>query len=197
MLRADLQLIQDWIAPHSRVLDLGCGDGSFLAHLKTTRQIRDYGLEIDTANIQLCLEAGINVLEQNMDKGLKNFGTGSFDTVILAHTLQALHRPDEIVDEMLRVGKNGILTFPNFAYWRHRLSLLTGGRMPKSPQLPYEWYDTPNLHHCTISDFDELCRLKNIKVLHRTVVDDSQHSSPLMRLRPNFFGINAIYHITR
>jgi len=116
MLRADLQLIQDWIAPHSRVLDLGCGDGSFLAHLKTTRQIRDYGLEIDTANIQLCLEAGVNVLEQNMDKGLKNFGTGSFDTVILAHTLQALHRPDEIVDEMLRVGKNGILTFPNFAY---------------------------------------------------------------------------------
>ena len=192
MLRADLQLIQDWIAPHSRVLDLGCGDGSFLAHLKTTRQIRDYGLEIDTANIQLCLEAGVNVLEQNMDKGLKNFGTGSFDTVILAHTLQALHRPDEIVDEMLRVGKNGILTFPNFAYWRHRLSLLTGGRMPKSPQLPYEWYDTPNLHHCTISDFDELCRLKNIKVLHRTVVDDSQHSSPLMRLCPNFFGINAI-----
>ena len=197
MLRADLQLIQDWIAPHSRVLDLGCGDGSFLAHLKTTRQIRDYGLEIDTANIQLCLEAGVNVLEQNMDKGLKNLGTGSFDTVILAHTLQALHRPDEIVDEMLRVGKNGILTFPNFAYWRHRLSLLTGGRMPKSPQLPYEWYDTPNLHHCTISDFDELCRLKNIKVLHRTVVDDSQHSSPLMRLCPNFFGINAIYHITR
>ena len=197
MLRADLQLIQDWIAPHSRVLDLGCGDGSFLAHLKTTRQIRDYGLEIDTANIQLCLEAGVNVLEQNMDKGLKNFGTGSFDTVILAHTLQALHRPDEIVDEMLRVGKNGILTFPNFAYWRHRLSLLTGGRMPKSPQLPYEWYDTPNLHHCTISDFDELCRLKNIKVLHRTVVDDSQHSSPLMRLCPNFFGINASYHITR
>jgi methionine biosynthesis protein MetW len=197
MLRADLQLIQDWIAPHSRVLDLGCGDGSFLAHLKTTRQIRDYGLEIDPANIQRCLEAGVNVLEQNMDKGLKNFSTGSFDTVILAHTLQALHRPDEIVDEMLRVGKNGILTFPNFAYWRHRLSLITSGRMPKSPQLPYEWYDTPNLHHCTISDFDELCRLKNIKVLHRTVVDDSQNSTPLMRLSPNFFGINAIYHITR
>lgn len=197
MLRADLQLIQDWIAPGSRVLDLGCGDGSFLAHLKATKQIRDCGLEIDAFYIQQCLEAGVNVLEQDMDKGLRNFGTGSFDTVVLAHTLQALHRPDEIVEEMLRVGKNCILTFPNFAYWRHRLSLLTNGRMPKSPALPYEWYDTPNLHHCTISDFDELCRTRNIKVLHRTVVDDSQHSSFLMRLKPNFFGINAIYHITR
>lgn len=197
MLRADLQLIQDWIAPGSRVLDLGCGDGSFLAHLKATKQIRDCGLEIDPFYIQQCLEAGVNVLEQDMDKGLRNFGTGSFDTVVLAHTLQALHRPDEIVEEMLRVGKNCILTFPNFAYWRHRLSLLTNGRMPKSPALPYEWYDTPNLHHCTISDFDELCRTRNIRVLHRTVVDDSQHSSFLMRLKPNFFGINAIYHITR
>jgi methionine biosynthesis protein MetW len=197
MLRADLQLIQDWITPGSRVLDLGCGDGAFLAHLKATKQIRDYGLEIDADNIQRCLQAGVNVIEKNMDKGLKNFATGSFDTVVLAHTLQALHRPDEIVDEMLRVGKNGILTFPNFAYWRHRLALFGGGRMPKSPQLPHEWYDTPNLHHCTISDFDELCRQKNIKVLHRTVVDDSQHSTLLMRLNPNFFGINAIYHITR
>lgn len=196
-MRADLQLIQEWIAPNSRVLDLGCGDGAFLAHLKATRNILETGLEIDTDNILQCLRAGVNVIEQNMDKGLKNFESQSFDTVILAQTLQALHRPDEIVDEMLRVGKNCILTFPNFAYWRHRLSLLTAGEMPKSKSLPYEWYDTPNLHHCTISDFDALCRSKHIKVLHRTVVDDSQHSTALMRMAPNFFGINAIYHITR
>lgn len=197
-MRADLVLIQDWIGSGSRVLDLGCGDGSFLAHLKATKNVRDLGLEIDSQNIQLCLEAGVNVIEQDMDKdGLANFESGSFDTVVLAQTLQALHKPDEIVDEMLRIGKNCILTFPNFAYWRHRFSLLTQGSMPKSPSLPYEWYNTPNLHHCTISDFDKLCDRKQIRVLHRTVVDDRHRSSPLMQWRPNFFGINAIYHITR
>jgi methionine biosynthesis protein MetW len=196
-MRADLSIIQDWIAPGSRVLDLGCGDGSFLAHLKATRQIREYGLEINPALILKCLQAGVNVIEQDMDKGLPNFGNDSFDTVVLAQTLQALHKPDVIVDEMLRVGKNCILTFPNFAYWRHRLALLRNGRMPKSPSLPYEWYNTPNLHHCTISDFDRLCRSKQIKVLHHTVVDDKQRNDWLMNFNPNFFGINAIYHITR
>jgi len=196
-MRSDLQQIQDWIAPGSRVLDLGCGDGNFLAHLMRTKHIHGFGLEIDLDKIQLCLEAGVNVLEQNMEKGLGNFEDNSFDTVVLAQTLQALHEPREIVNEMLRVGKNCILTFPNFAYWRHRLFLLTKGRMPKSKSLPYEWYNTPNLHHCTINDFDRLCASENIKVLNRTVVDDKNRSTAAMNLKPNFFGINAIYHITK
>jgi len=195
-MRSDLLLIQDWIAPGSRVLDLGCGNGEFLAHLKTTRQVQEYGLEINPDYIQGCLIRGVNVIEQDMESGLSNFDSHSFDTVVLAQTLQALHKPDEIVDEMLRVGKNCILTFPNFAYWRHRLYLLSNGRMPKSEQLPYEWYNTPNLHHCTINDFDRLCEQKQIRVLHRTVVDDRHRSSKLMQLNPNLFGINAIYHIT-
>src|SRR5690606_14956531 len=144
LMRADLQLIQDWIAPGSRVLDLGCGDGSFLAHLARTRQVRGVGLEIDTDKIQLCLEAGVNVIEQNMEKGLGNLEDGSFDRVVLAQTLQALHQPREIVHEMLRVGQSCILTCPNFAYWRHRGFLLAKGRMPKSHTLPYEWYNAPN-----------------------------------------------------
>lgn len=196
-LRADLEIIQHWIEPNTRVLDLGCGDGAFLARLKKEKNISDCGLEIDEDNIDLCLQAGVNVIEQDLNKGLSNFISGSFDTVLLAHTLQTVERPDILVEEMLRIGKHCIITFPNFAYWRHRLSLLTLGYMPQSSALPYEWYDTPNIHHCTIRDFDTLCRKRNIKILHRTVIDFNHRSNVLMKLHPNLFGINAIYHFTR
>ena len=196
-MRADLKIIQQWIEPDMRVLDLGCGDGSFLAHLKSEKNIFDCGLEIDPGNINLCLQAGVNVVEQDMNKSLSNFRSDSFDTVLLAQTLQTVERPDILVEEMLRIGKKCIITFPNFAYWRHRLKLLTMGNMPQSSSLPYEWYNTPNIHHCTIKDFDTLCEQRNITILHRTVVDFNHRSSFLMNLNPNLFGINAIYHFTR
>ncbi len=196
-MRADLSIIKNWIEPKSRVLDLGCGDGSFLAQLKEEKQIFDCGLDLDPENIQKCLLAGVNVIEQDMDKSLGNFADKSFDTVLLTQTLQAIHKPDVLVEEMLRIGNNCIITFPNFAYWRYRLSLMLGGRMPVSRNIPYEWYNTPNIHFCTIRDFDELCQQRKIKVLDRTVVDNNHNSSSLMSVSPNFFGINAIYHISR
>jgi len=158
---------------------------------------RGIGLEIDEEHIQHCIENGVNVVEQNLDQGLSNFQSNSFDTVLLAQTLQALSNPDQLIDEMLRIGKKGVVTFPNFGNWKSRLYLATKGRMPVSKFMPHQWYDTPNIHFCTVKDFDALCRDKNIKVLTRTVVDSQHKGSWAMKFWPNFLGEIAIYHITK
>jgi methionine biosynthesis protein MetW len=196
-MRPDLEIIQHWIDADSRVLDLGCGDGSLLQYLKETRNIFDIGLEIDAENINQCLEKGVNVIEQNIDKGLDNFQTGSFDTVLLTQTLQASKNPDRLIDEMLRIGTRGIVTFPNFGNWKSRLYLFGRGRMPVSKFIPYQWYDTPNIHFCTVRDFDELCKEKQIRVLARTVVNSEHQGNWYMKAWPNFLGEIAIYHLTR
>lgn len=197
MMRPDLDIIQHWIAPGSRVLDLGCGDGSLLEYLKNTRQISEIGLEIDADNIHKCLSKGVNVIEQDLNKSLQNFGDKSFDTVLLTQTLQAVNYPDVVIDEMLRIGRNCIVTFPNFGNWRSRLYLLRKGRMPVSKFMPYQWYDTPNIHFCTVRDFDVLCREKGIKVITRTVVDHMHQGNWYIKLWPNLLGETAIYHISR
>ncbi len=136
-MRLDLTHIQRWINPGSRVLDLGCGNGEFLQCLREERQVRGTGLEIDAHNITEAIARGLNIVEQNMDDGLANFPDQSFDTVVMAHALQAVHYPDRILDEMLRIGREGIVTFPNFAHWRCRWYLGTRGRMPVSNFMPY------------------------------------------------------------
>jgi len=189
--------VREWIRPGSRVLDLGCGDGRLLADLARSRRAHGYGLEIDPRNIALCVAAGVNVIEQDLDRGLGNFGDDSFDTVVMTQTLQAVRHPDLVLDEMLRVGREGIITFPNFGNWRCRLQLGGRGRMPVSRFLPYAWYDTPNIHFCTVLDFEALCRQKDIRVLNRVVVDGGNRESLASRLAPNLFGMTAIYHVSK
>ncbi|MGB4246823.1 MAG: methionine biosynthesis protein MetW [Pseudohongiellaceae bacterium] len=196
-MRPDLDIIQHWIAPGSRVLDLGCGDGSLLEYLKKNKQISETGLEIDERNIQGCLSRGVNVIQQDLNKSLKNFSDKSFDTVLLTQTLQAVNYPDVLIDEILRIGHNCIVTFPNFGNWRSRWYLFWKGRMPVSNFMPYQWYNTPNIHFCTVRDFDELCRERNIKVITRTVVDHKHQGNWYIKLWPNLLGETAIYHISR
>lgn len=196
-MRQDLTHIQRWIKPDSRVLDLGCGNGEFLQLLRDQRQIQGTGLEIDPANITEAIGRGLDIIEQNMDEGLGNFPDQSFDTVVMAHALQAVHYPDRILDEMLRIGREGIVTFPNFGHWRCRLYLATRGRMPVSKFMPYTWYDTPNIHFCTVNDFETLCAAKGIRILGREMVGNTSREPLLARLRPNLFAVTAIYHISR
>lgn len=196
-MRVELPIIRDWIRPGARVLDLGCGDGSLLAGLAAQCDVHGYGLEIDPQRISLCLERGVNVIEQDLDRGLENFRDASFDTVIMTQTLQAVRYPHLVLDEMLRIGRQCVITFPNFANWRCRVHLGLKGRMPVSRFMPYTWYDTPNIHFCTVADFEELCRAKNIHVIHRVVVDAQNRASLLARSLPNLFGATAIYLVTR
>jgi methionine biosynthesis protein MetW len=196
-MRLDLSHIQRWIAPGSRVLDLGCGDGVFLEFLRDQRQVRGTGLEVDQDYITAAISRGLNVVEQNMDGGLSNFPDHSFDTVVLALALQAVNYPDRVLEEMLRIGREGIVTFPNFGHWRCRLMLGIRGHMPVSGFMPHTWYNTPNIHFCTVNDFEDLCRDKGIRILARNTVGNTRRPPILSRKWPNFFATTAIYRITR
>ena len=196
-LRPDLSIIQQWIRPESEILDLGCGEGELLSYLKTEKNVHGYGLEINPEKLTACIRNGVNVIEQNLDNGLSNFEDQNIDTVVMTQALQAVQRPDELLDEMLRIGKEAIVTFPNFGYWKTRFYLLLKGRMPMSDTLPYNWYDTPNIHMCTFRDFEILCREKGIRILNKTVVDDQHREHWSIRLWPAMLGEIAVYHITR
>ncbi|WP_068857843.1 methionine biosynthesis protein MetW [Perlucidibaca aquatica] len=196
-MRLDLALVKQWVRPDTRVLDLGCGDGELLAHLRDTLNVRGYGLEIDPDKLTIAIGRGVNVIEQDLNKGLSNFSDDSFDTLLMAQALQAVQRPDELLDDMVRVAREVIVTFPNFGHWKTRWYLIRNGRMPVSRALPYGWYDTPNIHLCTFRDFEAMCRDKGLHVLDRLAVDQDQQDSVLSRWFPNLFGEIGIFRVTR
>jgi methionine biosynthesis protein MetW len=195
--RADLRIIADLVKPGARVLDLGCGTGDLLAHLHATRNVNGYGLEIDPANITVCLAKGVNVLEQNLDEGLTNFYSDSFDMVVMTETLQSVREPLTMLREMLRIGRECVVTFPNFGHWRCRMQLSLRGRMPVARHLPHTWYDTPNIHLCTFDDFEQLCHVQGFEIIQRFVVDARHSTRFLMNQFPNFFGTYAFYRLGR
>lgn len=196
-MRQDLTHILRWIEPRARVLDLGCGDGEFLARLRDERRVRGTGIEIEAAAITKAIGRGLDIIEQDLDGGLHNFPDQSFDVVVMAHALQAVHFPHQVLEEMLRIGREGIVTFPNFGQWRCRVHLMSRGRMPISRFLPYNWYDTPNIHFCTVRDFEILCRQRGIRILSRSMIGAGAGPSRLARRWPNLFATTAIYHISR
>ncbi|WP_137936534.1 methionine biosynthesis protein MetW [Chitinivorax sp. B] len=191
-LRPDLLRIANWIKPDTRVLDLGCGDGALLAHLRDTKQVSGYGVEIDVANVIACVANNVDVIQNDLDSGLAGFESDSFDFVVLSLTLQSMRHVEQVVEEMLRVGHEAIVTFPNFGYWKNRLQIFQG-HMPVSETIPYEWYNTPNIHLCTIRDFEFFCEARGIHLLDRVVL----HNGVDVDIMPNLFGSLAIYRIRR
>jgi methionine biosynthesis protein MetW len=182
-----------WVAPGSRVLDLGCGNGTLLRRLWEEKKAPGYGVEIEDAHVLGCLKNDVNVLQMDLEDGLAAFADRSFDCVILSETLQAIHRQEPLLREMLRVGNEAIVSFPNFGYWRARIQIALAGHMPVSKELPYQWYDTPNVHHCTLLDFEALCGKLDVTIKERVVLT---RGSPVSVL-PNLLGSLAIYRCTK
>ena len=190
-MRSDLEAIVKWVPQGARVLDLGCGDGALLRHLWQARQAPGYGVDIEDASVIACVANDVNVIQADLESGLSLFSDGSFDCVILSQTLQAMRHTEGILREMLRVGREAVVSFPNFGHWSARLQVALG-RMPVSDTLPYEWYETPNVHHCTITDFEDLCRRIGIRIRERLVLHDGRPVTVL----PNLLGSLAVYRFT-
>ena len=190
--RPDFAAIAAWIPQGASVLDLGCGDGSLLRYLKETRHVRGYGVEISDENIVACIRNGVNVIQGDLESGLSGFESNAFDYVLLSQTLQATRHTEALVQEMLRVGREGIVSFPNFGHWKARLQVLRG-HMPVSDELPYQWYDTPNVHLCTLHDFENFCADLHVQILDRRVMAGGGE----VKLLPNLLGSMAVYRFKR
>ena len=191
--RPDFDVVTNWVPKGASVLDLGCGDGELLTRLQRERGSIGYGVEIEDSAVLACLSRGLNVLQGNIESGLNLFDDGAFDVVILSQTLQATRHTEALVREVLRVGKSAIVTLPNFGHWSVRWQLGVGGRMPVSKRLPYQWYDTPNVHFSTITDFDVFCADKGITVERRAALAGGRAITFLANVR----GETAVFQIRR
>jgi len=187
-LRPDLARIAGWIDPGSRVLDLGCGDGALLAWLRDHRQVRGAGVEIDDNYVIACVQRGVEVIQQNLEDGLALFDDKQFETVVLSQTLQSMHRTEHILREMARVARHGVVSFPNFGYWPHGWAILRG-RMPVTGQMPYAWYNTPNIHLCTLRDFEDLAGKLGLRILERATFNGERE----VRWLPGWRSTLALY----
>lgn len=197
-MRPDLTVVAGMVPPGARVLDLGCGDGDLLAELIDGRGCRGQGVEVSPEAFHACLMRGIPVVQADIDAGLPDFEDGAFDVVVLSQTLQATRRPTLVLREMMRVGRVGVVSFPNFGHWRARLQLGLRGRMPVSRALPYAWYETPNIHLCTLRDFEDLARAEGLVVAERLLLhDDGRAASPRRGRRPNLLAAGVVYRLTR
>ncbi|HTX69729.1 MAG TPA: methionine biosynthesis protein MetW [Thermoleophilia bacterium] len=197
MLRIDYKLIEDLVPDGATVLDLACGDGELLGELIAGKHVRGSGVEIDHAAVEKCIARGLSVFHGDLDAGLADFSDQSHDVVILSLSLQQLRRPRMIVREMVRVGRLAIVSFPNFAHWVPRAQLFLGGRMPVSRDLPYQWWDTPNIHLCTIRDFRKLCREEGLCVEHELYLTSVDKDPPARLAAPNLLARVAIFAVTR
>jgi len=189
-MKKEFKIIAQLIENNTRVLDVGCGDGTLMKHLKDNKNIDTRGLEISKNNVQTCIGKGLAVIEGNAEKDLQQFPNLSFDYVVLSQTLQAFYNPEKVINDLLRVANKAIVTIPNFGYWRVRLQLLFKGTMPITKNLPDEWYNTPNLHMCTIKDFFNFCLKKNIK-LYKSIALLEQKTSNINKINLNLKNLSS------
>ena len=186
------KIINSWVPENSKVIDFGCGDGSLLKELFENKQVLGYGVEINDTKIEKCIEKGVPVIKLDIDKGLNDFMSSNFDLSIMARSIQCLKNPDLALNRMLELSKRCVVTLPNLGYWRCRINLASG-KMPITPELPSSWYETENIHLCTIKDFENLCLKENIRIKDKVFINRNGNQDGLSKINPNLFAVEGVY----